>query len=195
MTPSQYKPYAGALQAEDVIFGDQFTGVYDSSGNPIYKSIGFPGSLFAGGNGAVALTPGSLLANPSTSGSSNFGSPVALDPLQFLFDSSGALHLAEQIADNLTATGSLQTNALLLTSLVNVFANVAAGTGAILFPVQKGMVIEVWNFGAHVLALYPPGGGIFNAGAPNAAVGIAPSSNLKFRCRSAAAGASLWLAG
>jgi hypothetical protein len=195
MQPNQEKPYATQIQAQDIILGDQWTGAYDANGNPVYVTKGFPGALFPQGNGAVALPPGTLLANPLSSGDSNFGQPVALDPLQFTIDSGNNLHLAPAIADNLTAQGSLQTNGLALSSLVNVFTTVAAGTAAVLFAVQKGVVIEVWNFGVHPLTVFPPGGGTINAGSVNGDVGINPSSVLRFRCRSAASGASVWLAG
>jgi hypothetical protein len=195
MQPNQEKPYATQIQALDVILGDQWTGAYDANGNPIYQTKGFPGSLFPAGNGAVALTPGAILGNPQSSGASNFGQPIALDQASFTIDSGDTLRLVPSMADSLTAAGSTQGTSYLLSKFVNIFTAVAPNTGAQLFGVLAGQVIEVWNYGANTLALYPPGGGIINANGANQPANISAGSVLRIRCRNATVGATTWLAG
>lgn len=74
----------------------------------------------------------------------------------------------------LTATGTTQTDALLLPTTVCEFTTVASGTGtripANLDPADK---IYVHNAGANALSVYPPTGELIQSGAVNAAFSVA----------------------
>lgn len=61
-------------------------------------------------------------------------------------------------APNLTATGTTQATALVLSSSWNQFATVPAGSGALLEAMQDGQTQTVFNNGANSLKVYPPPG-------------------------------------
>lgn len=84
-----------------------------------------------------------------------------------------ATEICGRVANTLTATGTTQTDALLLPATVNVFTTTASGTGARLPPFEVSAGFIVANLGANALLLYPPVGGTINGGAANAAVSIA----------------------
>lgn len=84
------------------------------------------------------------------------------------------------VADGLTATGTTQANALILSSDLNVFSTVASGTGAI-FPLGgENDEYGVVNGGANALKIYPPVGGTINGGAVNAAYSLPAGTSQKF---------------
>lgn len=70
----------------------------------------------------------------------------------------------------LTATGSVQDDALAIAGDYAVFGTVAASTGAIL-PASNGMFIVI-NGGANALKIYPPVGLAINGGSANAAFSV-----------------------
>lgn len=70
----------------------------------------------------------------------------------------------------LTATGSVQGDALALAGDYLVFGTVAASTGAIL-PASSGQFIVV-NAGANALKIYPPVGLAINGGTVNVAFSV-----------------------
>jgi hypothetical protein len=80
----------------------------------------------------------------------------------------------------LTATGTTQATALLLSRPINNVTTVAASTGVI-FPIPtNGMRIIVRNGGANVLNIYPSSGAAINTLAANAAFSLAVASTLEF---------------
>lgn len=78
------------------------------------------------------------------------------------------------VANNLTATGSTQGTALLLSTPIANVTTVAASTGVVL---PAGLVSSddmiVRNGGANALAIYPPVGGTINGAAANTALSVA----------------------
>jgi len=88
------------------------------------------------------------------------------------------------VADGLTALGSTQATALLITEEANVFTTVAAATGAILRgDLGPGDEQEVANYGANALLVYPPIGGTIQNGATNAGFSVAANKTARFRSR------------
>ena len=84
-----------------------------------------------------------------------------------------AVEICGTVSNGLTATGTLQTDALQLPATINVFTTVAASTGARLSPVEVGASVTVANLGANALLLYPSTGQTINGGAANASVSVA----------------------
>lgn len=77
----------------------------------------------------------------------------------------------------LTATGSTQATALLITSCSNIINTAAASTGVRLPGATEsragvGDIIAVYNLGANALAVYPPVGGTINLIAVNTALSV-----------------------
>lgn len=89
------------------------------------------------------------------------------------------------VGDTLTATGSTQATALLCPNDVNVFTNVASGTGCVL-PANPapGDEILVGNLGANALSVYAAPGGAIQAGSVNAAFSLTAGKCAKFIARS-----------
>jgi hypothetical protein len=79
-------------------------------------------------------------------------------------------------ANNLTATGTVQGNALPLPADLCKFTTVAAGTGAIIPAANPGDGGSVFNGGAQALLLYPPVGGKVNALGTNAGYSVATAT-------------------
>ena len=89
----------------------------------------------------------------------------------------------------LTATGTVQTDALAIQVSHNQYSTVAAGTGALLPSfAQPGDTIRVFNNGANALLVYPPTGGAINNGATNAGFSVAANKGAQFTMVSA----TLW---
>jgi hypothetical protein len=85
-----------------------------------------------------------------------------------------ATSILGSVANGLTATGVGQSDALALTSDLNVFSTVATGTGARLQAnLARGDEITVANNGANALLVYPPTGAAIGTAATNAGVSVA----------------------
>lgn len=93
-----------------------------------------------------------------------------------------AVNINGEYADNLTATGSTQTDALQLNSTYSIVTTAATGTGVRLPAGEPSSEILIKNLGANTLNVYPPVGGNFNGGTTNAAITVA-------------AGAAQWIIG
>lgn len=81
----------------------------------------------------------------------------------------------------LTATGTTQATALLISSNTNEIATTAASTGVV-FPANQvpSDEIIVANYGANTLSVYPALGESINAGAANAAFSVATNKTAYF---------------
>lgn len=96
-----------------------------------------------------------------------------------------AITLTSDCNLDLTATGSTQASAFRVSSAVNHFTTVAAGTGCVLGFVRGGgtypnVLIEVVNDGANNLTVYPPAGAQIGASGVNAGVSIVPGGAARF---------------
>ena len=92
-------------------------------------------------------------------------------------------------ADNLTATGTQQSNALPLMASVNRLTTVAAGTGVNLPPSAPGLSITLINSGANSVLVYPAQGSsdTINGFAATTGVPFVVNSNSTFFCTTAGA--------
>jgi hypothetical protein len=139
-----------------------------SSGNILIGVSGFVGSV---------NTPATPLEDPTDTGSITFGWSTN-----------------RVVAAALTATGTNQATAYVITGQVNTFATVASGTGTVLpaqtgapvFPIGLGIGSEivVFNRGANALLVYPPSGAAIESGSTNAAVSLASGATARFTLES-----------
>ena len=84
------------------------------------------------------------------------------------------LNIGGDSGSGLTATGSTQSDALLLAKDVNEFTTVASGTGCRFnSETEAGDSYIVYNGGANALSVYPPSGGSINALSADAAFSLA----------------------
>ena len=84
------------------------------------------------------------------------------------------------VANNLTALGTTQANALPLPGDVNRFTTVAAGTGTVLPAMNPGDEVIAFNGGANALLIYPPVGGKINGLGTNAGYSVATATPTVF---------------
>ena len=91
--------------------------------------------------------------------------------------------LLRTVSTSLTATGSDQSGALALTTDDNVVTTVAASTGVKLMskPATGAKIINVMNWGANPLKVYPASGESFNGLAANAPITLAVGGILEAR--------------
>jgi hypothetical protein len=87
------------------------------------------------------------------------------------------------VSNNLTATGTTQAGALLMSDDVNVFTTVGSGAGALLNAnLGPGDTQDVFNSQAtNALLIYPPSGGTINNGTLNASISLAANKAAQFR--------------
>lgn len=82
------------------------------------------------------------------------------------------------IADGLTATGTTQATAYLVSTDTSVFSTVAANTGCRLPMGGENDQYLIINDGANSLKIYPPNGGTINGGAADAPYVLSASTNV-----------------
>jgi hypothetical protein len=90
-----------------------------------------------------------------------------------------------EVANNLTAAGTTQGNALKLSAVTNVVTTAAASTGVQLPSTSQGDGIVVANLGANALLVYPVVGGAIQGGAANAGFSVAAGKTATFTARDA----------
>lgn len=82
--------------------------------------------------------------------------------------------MAGTVTTNLTATGSSQATALLVSDDINVLTTTASSTGVILRAnLSAGDSQMVVNYGLQTLSVYPPGTGKIQNGTASAAFSVA----------------------
>ncbi len=99
--------------------------------------------------------------------------------------------IAFTTATGLTAAGTIQSDALEVTSQVNRFSTVASGTGAkLLSTATAGIFQVIYNGGANPMKVYPALGGTINSLAANAGHTLATNTT----CMYFATSATAWVA-
>ena len=85
-------------------------------------------------------------------------------------------------SENLTATGTVQGDALRLAADHNYVTTVASGTGVILPSTgwNKGDMITIMNLGANTLKVYPQTGSAIGAAAADASVNVTAGSKVNY---------------
>jgi hypothetical protein len=84
------------------------------------------------------------------------------------------------VQDNVTAAGSTQGTATLVTGAHVIVTTAAASTGVILPPAELGAEVTVKNLGANAVLVYPATGGAINALAANAGFSVAAAGQGRF---------------
>jgi len=90
-----------------------------------------------------------------------------------------------EVANNLTAVGTTQANALKLAVATNIVTTAAASTGVQLPSTSQGDAITVANLGANALLVYPVVGGAIQTGATNAGFSVPTLKTAVFTARDA----------
>lgn len=159
--------------------------------NPTLLSLTRSGNA-ANANMSFVTTSGSVFIGQGTANSFAIGSTNNLTTGQWFTQSATAAttignftiggYLLRSVATGITAAGTNQGSAFILTKDLNVVSTVTAGTGVILPGAQgAGLAgIVVHNAGANPLNVYPPVGGTINTLAANAAVSIPVGENRTF---------------
>jgi hypothetical protein len=114
------------------------------------------------------------------------------------------------MTDNIAATGNSQSTAYQITTQASFFTSVPSGSGAILpstvggiqggTPLTVGTTLDVWNFGANPLYVYPPSGWVITSLTlqtlpANSPVQIPIGTRMKFVYRGLIGGTYQWYAG
>lgn len=99
------------------------------------------------------------------------------------FSAGSAVQVVGDVTDSLTATGSNQATALLVSTVINIVTTTAASTGVILMPSEVGGEVSVYNLGANALLVYPATGGAINALATNAGFSVGAGKAATFKGR------------
>jgi hypothetical protein len=173
--PNQAAAYASSLWLyetnEDTHIQVEAAGYFTDGGSRGMRvgDIVLVSSSVANGGGVTVHSVTSVAAPPSNQ--PNLAAPGAAT----IGSASGAQN---SVATGLVATGASQGTALALTADINMFATVAAGTGAILPALNPCDVSTVFNGGANALALYPPVGAKINGLGANAAYNVATATPL-----------------
>jgi len=91
-----------------------------------------------------------------------------------------AIAINGDLADNLTAAGSTQADALALSAVFNIVGTAASGTGVRLMASEPACDVVVKNLGANALNVYPATGQAINALSANAAFAISAGASATF---------------
>ena len=86
----------------------------------------------------------------------------------------------QDVAVNLTAAGTTQTDALLLIGGISHLGTVASGAGVRLNVCPVGVSQMVYNGGANALLVYPPSGYNINQLSANASISLPINTNCVF---------------
>lgn len=93
---------------------------------------------------------------------------------------AAATQICGTVQDNVTATGTGQSDAFFSAADHIIVTTAAAGTGVRLPAAQPGAEVTVKNLGANAVLVYPATGGTINALAANAGFSIAAASQARF---------------
>lgn len=120
-----------------------------------------------------------VLAGPTSgpNATPSFRSLVNND-IPVITDSSKIPIKPATVGTSLTATGSNQSDALILTNQWNLISTVAAGTGVRLDNASIGVEIVIFNRGANTLNIYPAVGSQINALGVNNPITLAVDSKM-----------------
>lgn len=94
--------------------------------------------------------------------------------------------LAVSCNDNITAAGTIQSNATLLTDNINIVTTVPVNSGVILPIAVAGYRIIIRNNSANTLRVYPNTGANVNSGLINTAVTLSASASTEYFCSTSA---------
>ena len=154
--------------------------VITTTGANITGTANISGNLAAGNVSGTLLT-GTL----TTAAQPNVTSVGTLTSLAVTGNISGGNIISTQnyihsVVTGLTATGTVQANALAITKDFNVVSTAASGTGVVFPTAVAGMRLVVVNNGANPLTVYPAVGGTMNSLAINVGFLMPTTTRLDF---------------
>jgi hypothetical protein len=126
------------------------------TGNVNTVNLNATGLVSATGN----VTGGNILSNGQLSVIGN------------IVQSAANSFIAHSYNQSITAAGTVQANAYVITATNNQFSTVASGSGAILPAGLPGQIVFVANDGANSLLVYPSVGGSIDQAVANAAITV-----------------------
>ena len=153
--------------------GIYVTGLQSVSGNITGSNLLTGGLVSATSNitGGNILTAG-IMSSTGNAIHGNILSNGQLSVVGNIVQSAANSFVAWSYSTAITAAGTTQANAYVITATTNQFSTVASGSGAILPAGLPGQIVFVANDSANALLLYPPVGGLIDQAVANAAVTI-----------------------
>ena len=88
--------------------------------------------------------------------------------------------IGEQFQTTISAAGTTQATATLLSAPINEITTAAAGSGVVLSPVAFGYTVGIYNSGANPVKVYPPTGQQFNGLAANTGISLPANTYATF---------------
>jgi hypothetical protein len=182
---------AGAAAGSDTQIQFNDAGAFGASANLIYNKLTNvltnTGNIIAGNVYANSGTVGGQLLSGTltTNAQPNVTSVGSLSSLTVTGNISGAnvsvvSYNIRSVGTGISANGSTQGTATVLTKEINVVSTVSAGQGVQLPAAVAGLVIIVTNTSANTVNVYPPTGAAINAGSANAAYGHLAGASLQY---------------
>jgi len=95
------------------------------------------------------------------------------------FSAGQAKALAGGVAGSVSAAGTTQGTATVLTASINYITTAAASSGVILPNAEVGDSVDIYNGGANTLTIYPPTSGKINSASTNAGVSLATNTMMR----------------
>jgi len=93
---------------------------------------------------------------------------------------SASSYVIRSTGTGITAAGSTQGTATILTKEINVVSTVTSGANGVQLPAVAGAVVYITNTTANALNVYPASGGIINSLATNSSLSIPGGATLQF---------------
>lgn len=143
-----------------------------------YCILGGNGTDWEVGIGTVTSGSPNILSRATILSSSNSGAGISLTGTSTVFATLPAVlannaYWDNTFTDSISAAGTTQGTATVLTTRMNVVTTVSSGTGVQLTYVANGLEQVILNKGANVLNLYPQTAAQIDAAGTNTAVTIA----------------------
>ena len=120
-----------------------------------------------------------------SSGNIGIGNSVPTDRLSVNGNIVSSGYVIESVSGAVSAAGTVQANATVLASQINVVSTVVTGAGVQLPNVVAGIRVTIMNTSANALLVYPPSGEAINSLAANAAYSQPAGARLDYISTSA----------
>ncbi len=118
-------------------------------------------------------------------GNVGIGNNAPADRLSVTGNIVSSSYMIQSVSGAVSAAGTVQSNATVLTSQINVVSTVASGAGVQLPNVVAGVRVTIMNTSANALLVYPPTSEIINSQAANAAYSQPAGARLDYISTSA----------
>jgi hypothetical protein len=139
-------------------------------------------TITANGNVTISAVGGERITATST-GANITGTLTATGNITGANIAATSFYI-RSVGTGISAAGSTQATATVLTKEVNIVTTVAAGSGVELPTAVAGMIVTVRNSGANALLVYPDTGAAINSLATNAGFSQVANATLQFMAAS-----------